>query len=438
MYRRQQDDERRRQEEQRRRQEEDANRRRIEEQRRREEQKRREEDMKRKREEEQRKKEEELKRKKEMEEKRRIEQKATLAIRRVIQKVRLANPETFEELNKELQEVLRSEMANSGTQQDKIKEESDKGLEQARKRVEQINDQRKKEQEKKDSEDKKRKEAEARAKELAKALEDLVGAAEAGSARLKDVSAPLDNDAEEMSIADVEALAKKVEEAGSDAKAATKACTDFIMANGAEMKDPTPTLLGQQPSETKQAISKLLQRINDCTKVTESSIQTARGAKDKAVRRAAARERTKDMEATFEKYDKDTDDVLSRKEVVAYVKNEYKFALSEDTLNNIWKNIVEEGEKGVKLDRFHWLKVTVGVARERERDIKRRKLREQKEEQLKGMKVELQAKVKEASKSVEKADQAVLKVEKQVEPLLRWPKPRQCPRCSSWRTWPTR
>lgn len=408
----------RQQEDQRRREQEDASRRRQEESRRRDEQKKRDEEMKKKREEEQKRKDEDMKRKKEVEEKRRVEQKATLAIRRVIQKVRLANPETFDELNKELQEVTTAEMANTGSQLAKIKEEAEKSLEQAKKRVEQITEQRKKEQEKKDAEDKKRKEAETRCKELVKALEDLVNAAEAGAAKLKAVAEPLDRESDDLSIADVEAVAKRVEEAGIGAKAATKACTDFIMTNGSEMKDPTPTMVNQPASEMKQSIAKLLQRINDCTKVTESSIQTARGAKDKAVRRASARERTKEMEAIFERYDKDTDDLLSRKEILAYSQGEFKFAVPEETIKNIWKNIVAPGDKGVKMDQFHLLKVSVGVARELERDLKRRKLRQEKEEVLKGKKADLQEKVKKASVSVDQADKEVHKVESKVQPLL--------------------
>merc|ERR1712045_264042 len=102
----------------------------------------------------------EIKRKKEIEEKRRQEQKSTLAIRRVIQKVRIATPDNFDELKKELEEVLNLELQNTGSQQQRMTEESDKGLEQARNRIALINDQRRKEQERKDAEEKKRREAE--------------------------------------------------------------------------------------------------------------------------------------------------------------------------------------------------------------------------------------------------------------------------------------
>merc|ERR1712139_98099 len=94
----------------------------------------REEAVKRKQEEEQRIKEE-MKKKKEAEEQRRIESRATFAIRRIVQKIRISTPETFEALEKNLQEELEKELDNCGSQKDKMKEEADKGLEQARARI---------------------------------------------------------------------------------------------------------------------------------------------------------------------------------------------------------------------------------------------------------------------------------------------------------------
>jgi len=161
----------------------------------------------------------------------------------------------------------------------------------------------------------------------------------------------------------------------------------------------------------------LLQRINECTRTTETAVMTARGKKNTAVRRAAARDKTKEMEAIFGKYDKDCDDMLSKKEVVAYARGEFKFTLSEETLTRIWRNMVEDGSRGVHIDHFQWLRVAIGASRERERDIKRRAEREEKESVLTDMKADLLVRVKEAAKAVDEADQHVSKAEKQVQPL---------------------
>eukprot|EP00913_Durusdinium_trenchii_P001142 g1050.t1 len=126
------------------------------------------------------------KQKKDLEEKRRQEQRSTLAIRRVIQKVRLASPETFTEVQKELQEILEVELENTGSQKARIKEESEKGLEQATKRIDSIKEQRQKELDKKEAEERKRFEQQAKTDALLKELSDLVDAAEASIERLKE------------------------------------------------------------------------------------------------------------------------------------------------------------------------------------------------------------------------------------------------------------
>lgn len=397
----------------------EENRRRIEEMKRKtaEEQKRKVEELKRRQEEEARQKEREIAQRKELEEKRRQEQKATLAIRRVIQKVRVATPDNFDELQKELQDEMAKEMESTGSQKQRMMEECEKGLEQARKRIEQLNEQRKKDEEKKEQEQKKHQELMERAKELVKELADLVDAAESALAKLKEMAAPLE-DASDLSPAEVEAASKTCEEAGAEAKTMTKACTDFILQKGPEMKDPAGTPPGQQPSETKQFLAKLLSRINDASKTTEATILRCRGAKDRAARRATAREKTKNMESVFAKFDKDKDKRLNRKEVQAFSQSEYKFKVTDELLDRIWVNMVDDGSTGVTIEHFQWLKVTIGTARELVRDGKRRGEREKNENIIKKRKTELQDKVKGVADAVDRAEQAVVKCETQVKPLL--------------------
>lgn len=368
--------------------------------------------------EEQKRKEEEMRKRQEVEAMRKIEQKSTLAIRRVIQKVRAATPETFDELNKELQEVTTAELETCGSQKQRIVEESEKGLEMARKRIEQINEQRRKEEERKKEEEKKRVDAELRAKELVQELGVLVDNAEKSSAKIKEVAGPLlDDKAAEQSAGEVEQSAKAVDEACSEAKVTTKACTDFILSRGTEMKDTSRTVPGQPPSETKQLLAKLLQRINECTRASDATALAAKGAKEKAAKRAAARGLTQDMQAVFDKYDKDKDKALSRKEVIAYAKGEFKFDLPPAIVESHWKLNVAQDAKGVPIEQFQGLKVAVGVAREMQRDKLRIQERAAKEQVILKMKAELKEKVQNAAKAVDDADKDVAKCEKQVQPL---------------------
>lgn len=83
---------------------------------------------------------EELKRQQAEEERQKkiVEGNATSAIMKVIQKVRVATPETFADLKKDLDDVLTKELVNSGSQRQKMIEEVDKSLEQAKKCIEKI------------------------------------------------------------------------------------------------------------------------------------------------------------------------------------------------------------------------------------------------------------------------------------------------------------
>eukprot|EP00927_Polykrikos_kofoidii_P000808 TRINITY_DN10312_c0_g1_i1.p1 TRINITY_DN10312_c0_g1~~TRINITY_DN10312_c0_g1_i1.p1 ORF type:complete len:1137 (-),score=289.10 TRINITY_DN10312_c0_g1_i1:227-3637(-) len=426
MERRRVEDQRRDQDAKRKREEEDSKRR-VDQKRQAEQQKKREVEFQKQREDDQRRKDEEGKRRKEVEEKRRAEQKSTLAIRRVIQEVKAASPENFPDLQKKLKDILAEELESTGTQRQRICEEQEKCIEQTKKRIEQLNDHRKREQEKRTAEMRKANEAEEKALALAKELSDLVETAETKAGQLKQTAAPLEDDSELM-VGDVEKIAHNVEVIGLEAKELTKACTDFILEKGSTMKDLAGGVLpfdeaalastDAKQSETKVMLGKLLQRINECTRTAEADVQGARGAKDKAVRRAAAREKTKAMEVVFEKYDKDADDVLSRKEVVAYARGEYKLVLPEDTLEQIWRNVVDEGSKGVRLEKFQWLRTIVGVARERTRDLKRKAQREQKEKVLMDMKAALQQRIKEVGMTVDTADKDVGKVEEMVKPFI--------------------
>lgn len=381
-----------------------------------EEMKRRSEDAKRREEEDAKFRDIDAKVKKEVEDKRRTEQKSTLAIRRVIQKVRGAAPDTIDDLQKELEEVMAAELENCGSQKQRMQEESDKGLEQARARIEQLNLAKRKEGEKKEEDEKRLREAVATAKKLIEELTALVEVAETAASKLRETAAPLEASDSQLSVADVERVAQAVEDAGINSRASTKASTDFILQRGPEMKDQGPAIPGQ-PTETKMALARLLQRINECTRTSEAAITTARSVKDTAVRRADARDRTKEMEATFAKHDRDRDGVLSQKEVLNFAKVEYKFTIDEDTITRIMRNMSEDDLKGVPFDRFQWLRATVGTAREHERDVQRRREREAQESRLEEMKVALQARIQDAGKTVDDADKAVSAAEAKVQPL---------------------
>jgi len=371
---------------------EEQNRQRLEEQRQRVQEARRQqqEEAERKAQEAQQQREVMERKRKEVEEKRRLQNKSTLEIRKAIQKVRLAKDgASLEQLKSDLENALREELDNTGTMKQQLRDESSHELEQLEWRLEN----QRKEQQKKEASIK-----------IVEDLEQLVDAAESSLQKLLEATAPLEEKSE-LSVEDVEKAMVEVEESAAVAQTAAMACADFVKAKGWEVKD----------WDAKQSMGKLQRRSTLCTQSLECAVTKAQQAREAAVHCAQAWQQTREIQGIFFKYG--SGEMLSRKEVLTYAKRELKFTIPEETLNTIWQNIVAEGERGVKLEAFHLLKAHIGIARELERDQKRRAEREEKERVFQKVKAELQRKAKDAAKPVDSADKDVSSVEKQVKPL---------------------
>jgi Ca2+-binding EF-hand superfamily protein len=117
------------------------------------------------------------------------------------------------------------------------------------------------------------------------------------------------------------------------------------------------------------------------------------------------------IEKTFKKYDTDKDGKLSKKEVQAYSKGEFKFTLKPDVLDSICTVLIHEGAPGVTKENLHRLLAMIGVAREGALDEKRRQAREAREKELVAAKEKLQSKVVAATELTTAASEKVAKLE---------------------------
>lgn len=412
----------------------EATRRQMEEQRARmqEQQRKQQEELRLKREAEMKARQEMLQKQREAEEKRKQEQKSLLGIRRVIQEVRMATIESFEPAQQKLNEIMASDLGNCGTQAQTIKEECDRIVEQAKTRVDALIEVKKKEQEKKEAEEKKRKEQEEKAQAFIKDLTELVETAETSSKKLEEDAAPFELDKKEeertkLESAKVKEVASAIEASATDAKAAANACTQYILDKGPDMKDAmafTPTPLGAGAvqstvnAEVKKSLAELLQRINVCGKKADSLLKEAKDKKEEAARFAVAKKKNEEIDAIFKKYDKDKDEALSQAEATAYAKSELKFPVDKAGMEKIWRCAVEPGAKGICKDNFHLLNTSVGIAKELQRDKKRKAAREAKEKYISGLQDKLAEKVAGVAKNVTGLEAKIAEVEKAVAPLL--------------------
>lgn len=339
-----------------------------------------------------------------------LEQRSMLEIKRALLKLRTAPLEDIQAREARLLEIFHKEISQCGEpqQQETLRQEVAQAKEESVVRAEQLREQARLEAERKTEEEKRLRQAEARSQELLGELDTLVVQVEAAWVALNEEAKPL-LEAVELSHDEVGTMTRAAEDAGKEARAKAKACTDFIITNGSEIKlAPAESVPDGVP---KHSLTLLLQRINTVSRETDSALTAIPVASERARRKATARSRMSARERAFDKYDIDGDGFLSRKEVLKYAKDEFDFSVPEDCVDFIFDAIVEEGEAGVRKADFQRLKVAIGVAREQERNEQLRIVRLEKEQKLAEAKLELQEKLDEVSDMLNHAQQLSLKVE---------------------------
>jgi len=374
-----------------------------------EEMKKQQEELMKKQAEEKKKREEELAKK-------RQEQMSIQMVKQTLNKFRFVQEAQMAELQEELVKVLQEHLDKCGEMKDKIKEEAEAAVTQAKERLVKLAEQKKKEEELKAEMERKRKESVEKAKELLVELAELVDAADGASTELAKEAEDLSLD-KEMKIDDINATGKGLNSAGEDAKEKVKACTDFIKAKGADIRALDRAKPEEKPDAESHTMPKLMQKINDATKRNEMTLFKVSNYSVKATKKHAAKKALDAQNKLFDKYDKDKDGMLSQAELKKYAKGEYDFDVPAAALDAMWKFLVIGSAKGVKKVDFHRLQVSVGCAREKAKDLKRREARIEHENKIAAMKEKLQETLKSAAVEVEVADNKIKEVEKAAEPM---------------------
>jgi len=366
-------------------------------------------------------KEEEQRLKREEDERRRLEQHSCLVARKAIQKVRNATPEDFDALKLEVNGTLALELPKCGLQADRIRMDYEQQLEQARQRVEGVREARRKEEERRQEEERLRKEQEETTAKNFAELQELVGKVETGVERLKQLGAP----AEEGK--DLEPDDSKVFwEVVTESKVACKACTDFVVTNRSTMEKgllaaPAPPELGNDgkpaPVDAREELLKLQARVLSCLKTILTNSMTVQAIHAKAVKKMKAMRVFEKRALLFDKYDKDKDGLLNRKEISSYAKGEFGFGLPQGVLPRILA-VLGDARGGVPKDRFHRLRVVVGIAREEEASRERQREAEERAKILQEKKAALQADVSKVTDSLTELEPEVAKAEEKVQPLV--------------------
>jgi len=369
------------------------------------ERKKREEDMRRRqqeREEEMQRRQTELRRKREEEEAKRTEQAAALIVRKVIQRVRIATPDNFDELRQELERTQSEQLEKMGSQAEKVLQEAEKAMLQAQERVDQISEKRLADEKKKAEEEQRKREEVERVERLAKEAAEDVAAAEQRLAEASDAAKPTVDAAEDTSPDAMLEAASTTEKAVDETRAKLDATSKALVDKRAEMGSSELAL-----SKLRTELRPLFSKLAICRRSLEKLKDAVNTTKDKAGRKAAALKKQKEQKDLFDKYDADADGKLKREEVAAFAKAEYEFAPGDEHLDKIIKALATDD--GVPFDKFQRLRSMVAIAKSEVRAREKRAEEEEKERLRKIEEEKRRAEVEERRLELRKALEALAK-----------------------------
>ncbi|CAE7436898.1 unnamed protein product [Symbiodinium sp. CCMP2592] len=376
-------------------------------------------------------------------EKRRLEQRSVLAIRRQIQKVRIATPETLDALEKELQDLLQTAAAESslGSQADTVKEEAACGLEAAKKRCETLKEMKRKQHEEEEK-------AKAFLAELLRRLDHAEGAvkdlhailaehleakAEPGPAEPEPATSTTDEKFKPFPAAvlsgslRVESLVKAMELAQSARSAARKVedaaveCGTFAQANSKlkeELKDSA------EAAEVLRKVPLYLLRLQAAQQTSEAYVQATLACEKNMRRREESKREAERRSALFRSFDRDGDGRLQEAEALQLARTLLSQTetqtsaskVSEKSLKEIVRAALEEDGTVQSLS---LLSSCVGSFREMQRDGRRRLAREARAKLLASLQSKWRRRVQELEASTGSQTEDTLKeVEAAVAPLL--------------------
>eukprot|EP00928_Gymnodinium_smaydae_P037894 TRINITY_DN2624_c0_g1_i2.p1 TRINITY_DN2624_c0_g1~~TRINITY_DN2624_c0_g1_i2.p1 ORF type:complete len:951 (-),score=200.78 TRINITY_DN2624_c0_g1_i2:171-2975(-) len=380
MQRQQEDDRWKRQAEQKRRDEEAAKRRKQEQ------------------EEEARRAEERRKREKE-EETRRREQNAAVAVRKVIQKVRIATPETYDTVVAELEAAQSANLENMGSLTEKVSQEAEKALQQAQQRIEDIQKKRAEDEIRAQEEERKRKEQEELVDKLMKEVREEVAAAEAKIEQAQEAAKSGEAPPDATPEAILEASAK-IEKVLNDTQEAADATSKSIAQKQEEMGD------NDASRKVKNEVWDLQDKIKHGKRALSKLVHSLQATREKATRKAAALKHLEKRKLEFDQHDSDKDGQLCSKEVLAFGQAVYDFVVPDDVLAKIMRVL-----EPINADKYQRMRAMVAIARSEARARLARAEEEERKKAREARRSAMQAAIQDAANALSEVESAIGKAE---------------------------
>jgi len=270
----------------------------------------------------------------------------------VIQRVRIANPDNYDELRADLEKTLEEQLEKMGAQAEKVQQEAEKALVQAQERVDAIA------QKKLDDEKKAEEEAQQKKEEIEK-VDRLTAEAEAevveAEGKVEEGIESVKIDENESTPESILEAVKKTGEVSSEMQGVLSEVSKSLSEKRTEMGDTQLAL-----AKLKELFGPLFRKVAVCRRKVDGMKASAKTSKDLANRKSKAIKKEKDIKDLFNKFDKDKDGKLKRAEVAAYSKGKFEFELQAPVLDKILRQL---GDTGVPFAKFSRLKGMVAIAR---------------------------------------------------------------------------
>ena len=350
----------------------------------------------------------ELKRKqREEEELRKREQAAAMVVRKIIQKVRIANPENYDHLRAELEEAQAAQLEHMGSQADRVSQEAEKALQQAQQRIDDINQKREADEKRRQEEEQRRKQEEELCDRLLKeATEEVNGiedkvleASEAAKAAIEDKEAT-----PEQIVDSAAAAEEKIAAVLQALEGITKSVDDKFRETG----------YTDAARRVRDDMHELTNKLSSHRRGLDRDQSDMKRMRDKAARKAAALKKLAEKKARFSKHDSDSDGKLNREEVKSFSLTTYQFEVPEEVLAKVMKTL-----EPIVFEKFDRVRAMIAIAKS---EIEARKKRAEAEEKRKAVdeaKAEMQKVIDEAAKLLAKAEEGAGKAENMARPLHR-------------------
>jgi len=348
----------------------------------------------------------EIRRKREEDEMRRNEQNAALMVRKVIQRVRIATPETYDSLRAELEAVQASQIEALGSQAERVSQEAEKALQQAQQRIDEMNEKRAAEEKARLEEEKRRKAEAELVQRLMKELTEEINNAEDKVTEAEETSKSVTDNAEAAPDVIIEA-AETTEKSIASARTVLEAASKSFGEKRNEMGESEAAM------KVKRDVGDFQTKLTSGRRTLDKIAASMKAAREKATRKAAALKQEKASKDRFARHDTDADGKLSREEVEAFSVTEYAFEAPEGIVDKIMRVL-----EPVDFPKFHRLRGMVAVAMLEAKARAKRAEKEERRKALEQRRAGIQKVIDEASALTDDAEKGIDEAELKGRPLI--------------------